>query len=64
MTKRFGEFPNPRNCHHLEHNPPDKENFAPGYWEHECPNCHHRQTFSVLSDFQKGFLAWSAAKKS
>lgn len=34
-------------CRHPGHNPPSHQVFTPGVYEHTCPFCKHRQTFTV-----------------
>lgn len=38
---------NRRPCRHPEHEPPKFRVFEPGTWEHECPACGHKVTFTV-----------------
>jgi hypothetical protein len=45
-TKKIADFTYP--CLHPEHNPPSMRVFESGIWEHTCPSCGHKQTFTVV----------------
>jgi hypothetical protein len=34
-------------CYSAQHNPPTHMVFEPGVYEHECPSCGHKVTFTV-----------------
>lgn len=34
-------------CQHPEHKPPTHMSLPPGIYEHECPACRDKQTFTV-----------------
>lgn len=53
MLRKIGDFPRP--CLHPEHNPPSMIVLEPGIYEHTCPGCGHRTTFTVMGPF------WSTA---
>jgi|HubBroStandDraft_4_1064222.scaffolds.fasta_scaffold64215_2 hypothetical protein len=47
-TRKIGELPpESRPCRHPEHNPPGYQVFRPGIYEHACPGCGKKQTFTV-----------------
>ena len=39
--------PMPPKCNHPEHNPPGYMVYVSGFYEHICPACGQRQTFTV-----------------
>jgi hypothetical protein len=54
-TKKIADLPDPRGyytkpkppCHDPSHNPPTHMVYEPGIWEHECPGCGEKRTFTV-----------------
>jgi hypothetical protein len=46
-TRKIADLPLPRVCRDPEHNPPMHMTYENGVYEHECPWCHHKQTFTV-----------------
>jgi len=44
-TKKIDDAPIP--CVHPEHNPPSHMVYDPGVWEHTCPGCGKKITFTV-----------------
>jgi len=46
-TKKIADLPNRETCIHPDHNPPTDIVYSPGVYEHECPNCHYKQTFTI-----------------
>lgn len=43
--KKIRDLPIP--CSHPEHNPPSMRVFEPGVYEHTCPKCGAKKTFTV-----------------
>ncbi len=61
-TKKIRELEDHERCIHPEHNPPMHQYFPPGVYEHTCPECGHRQGFTVrnvkwAADFSEGKLS-------
>jgi len=50
-TRKIADMPLPdqwrRVCTHPEHNPPSMMVYQPGVYEHTCPGCGRRVTFTV-----------------
>lgn len=46
-TVKIKEFEKQDICQHPEHNPPMFMVFEPGIYEHTCPACGKKQTFTV-----------------
>lgn len=44
-TRKISDLP--RTCQHPAHNPPSMMVYSPGVWEHVCPSCGSKQTFTV-----------------
>lgn len=45
--KKIADLPKHETCTHPEHEPPTMIVLEPGVYEHECPGCHHKTTFTV-----------------
>ncbi len=45
-TKKISDLPQSQ-CNHPEHNPPMHQVFENGIYEHECPACGKKKTFTV-----------------
>ncbi len=46
-TKKISDLPHQPICRNPEHNPPSMRVFEPGVYEHTCPGCGHKMTFTV-----------------
>lgn len=55
-TRKIGDLPKlpdgrhkppEKPCFHPEHNPPSMKVYQPGVYEHECPACGRKLTFTV-----------------
>jgi len=47
-TRKIRDIKFKQQCLDPEHNPPNMMVWEPGVYEHECPKCHKKQTFTVL----------------
>lgn len=47
-TKKIADFPIGKKCLHPEHEPPTMRLFEPGIYEHICPKCGQKKTFTVF----------------
>lgn len=52
-TRKIHDFsPSHSSCNHPEHNPPSMIVLPPGLYEHTCPRCGQKQTFTVKREGQ------------
>ena len=46
-TRKIAELRQEQTCMHPEHEPPKFMVYSPGVWEHVCPACGKKVTFTV-----------------
>ena len=46
-TSKIKDLKEPVICRHPEHDPPNMMVYQPGVYEHVCPACGRKQTFTV-----------------
>jgi len=49
MIKKIADLKQP--CLHPEHDPPSHMVLEPGIYEHTCPNCGRKMTFTVNASY-------------